>query len=339
MSLVSIIVPCYNEEATIRLLLNAIYSQNFPSSDLEVIISDGLSTDRTRQEVTDFIQAHPDLSVCVVDNPKRSIPSGLNRAIDLAQGEYVVRLDAHSVPAPDYVARCIADLVEGKGDNVGGVWDIQPGGDGWLAQSIAIAASHPFGVGDARYRYTRKAGYVDTVPFGAFKRALLKKIGRFDESLQTNEDYEFNARLRQSGGKVWLNPAIRSVYFSRSNLRELALQYWRYGFWKWQMLRRYPSTLRWRQALPPAFVLGLAVGLALSPWWSLARFGLAIAAVSYILFLFIGAILGARRQRDIRLLAGVPLAIGVMHLCWGTGFLASLFQGIGRKLLNGSVDN
>ncbi|MDP2402058.1 MAG: glycosyltransferase, partial [Actinomycetota bacterium] len=126
MPLVSIIVPCYNEEATIRLLLDAIYSQNFPRSDLEVIISDGLSTDRTRQEVADFIQAHPDLSVYVVDNLKRSIPSGLNRAIDLAQGEYIVRLDAHSVPASDYVARCIADLLEDRGDNVGGVWDIQP---------------------------------------------------------------------------------------------------------------------------------------------------------------------------------------------------------------------
>ena len=112
------------------------------------------------------------------------------------------------------------------------------------------------------YRHAKQAAEVDTVPFGSFRRTLIEQVGFFDESLLTNEDYEFNARVRKSGGKIWLDPSIRSIYFARSTLLELIRQYWRYGFWKWRMLRRYPDTLRWRQALPPLFVLSL-IGLAI----------------------------------------------------------------------------
>jgi hypothetical protein len=168
------------------------------------------------------------------------------------------------MPYPDYIERSVADLQAGFGENVGGTWEIQPGAQTWVAQSIAAAASHPLGVGDALYRHTDRAAHVDTVPFGAFKRELLALIGFFDESLLTNEDYEFNARIRRSGGKIWLDPSIRSVYFARPTLAKLARQYTRYGFWKWRMLRRYPETLRWRQALPPLFVFSLIGGAVLA---------------------------------------------------------------------------
>ena len=149
-----------------------------------------------------------------------------------------------------------------RGDNVGGVWEIRPGADTWIAKSIAVAAAHPLGVGDALYRHTNQSAEVDTVPFGSFRRALIDRIGYSTKSLLTNEDYEFNARVRKAGGRIWLDPSIRSIYFARSTLLELIHQYWRYGFWKWRMLRRYPDTLRWRQALPPLFVLSV-IGLVL----------------------------------------------------------------------------
>ncbi len=259
MPAVSVIVPCYNEQNTILLLLEAIYAQTYPRPQMEVVIADGLSKDQTRWQIADFQARHPDLTVQIVDNPNRTIPSGLNRAIQAAQGEMIVRLDAHSVPQPDYVARCVTALEQGFGNSVGGVWEIRPRGSGWQACAIALAAAHPFGVGDAHYRYTTTAQVVDTVPFGAFHRSLVERIGYFDEHLLTNEDYEFNVRLRQAGGKIWLDPAIRSIYFARANLVELARQYWRYGYWKARMLRRYPGTVRWRQALPPLFVLSLLI--------------------------------------------------------------------------------
>src|SRR5215216_2251127 len=254
---VSVIVPCYNEQSTIRLLLDALCEQTYPRTEMEVIVADGLSTDGTRDVITAFQKDVPDLRVRVVDNPNRYIPSAVNRAIEASRGEIIVRVDAHSRPYPDYVANCIAAHQAGRGDNVGGVWEIHPGADTWMADSIAAAAAHPLGVGDALYRHANHAAEVDTVPFGSFRRALIEQVGFFDETLLTNEDYEFNARIRKFGGKIWLDPSIRSIYFARPTLLALIRQYWRYGFWKWQMLRRYPGTLRWRQALPPLFVLSL----------------------------------------------------------------------------------
>ena len=330
MHLVSVIVPCYNEQATIGLLLDALYNQTYPRQDMEVIIADGLSTDGTRQVIEAYQLAHPQLKIVIVDNQRRIIPAGLNQAIRASSGEYIVRLDAHSVPNLDYVERCVAALQAKLGENVGGVWEIKPAGDGWMAKAIAVAAAHPLGVGDAYYRYTGSAKSVDTVPFGAFRRSLVDQIGLFDETLLTNEDYEFNVRVRQANKRVWLDPAIRSIYFARPTWTALLRQYWRYGFWKGRMLRRYPHTLRWRQALPPVFVISLVSLFLIGFWVPIAHILLLIELSVYFgALLFVAAAL-ALKNKDLTLLAGIPLAIGSMHLSWGTALLLSLISSPGR---------
>jgi len=328
---VSIIIPCYNEQATIRLLLEALHEQTFPRAEMEVLISDGFSTDNTRNEIAAFQKDFPDLTVRVVDNTLRTIPSAVNRAIEFAHGEILVRLDAHSKPYPDYVARCVQAHAEKRGDNVGGVWEIQPGADTWIAKSIAVAAAHKLGVGDALYRHAKQAAEVDTVPFGSFKRELIERVGAFDETLLTNEDYEFNTRVRKAGGRIWLDPSIRSIYFARSTLLELARQYWRYGYWKWRMLRRYPDTLRWRQALPPLFVLSLFGLTLLSLSIPVARFVLISELVIYFFIMILAGLFAAYRQKKAYLLPGLPLAIPVMHLTWGGGFLWSMLTSSKQK--------
>lgn len=331
---VSIIIPCYNEQATIRPLLEAIYQQSYSRTDTEVVIADGLSEDATRDEIAGFQKDHSDLSVRIVKNTARTIPSAINCAIKASRGEIIVRMDAHSRPYPDYVERCVRALDLKQGENIGGVWEIRPGSETWIARSIAVAASHPLGVGDAGYRIGAKASPVDTVPFGAFHRSLIDKIGPFDETLLTNEDYEFNTRIRQSGGSIWLDPEIVTVYYARSTLRELARQYWRYGYWKFRMLRRYPGTLRWRQGLPPLFVASL-LGLALFAWWPLAGWILALELVMYAVILAFSGLLSALRERKPYLLIGLPLSIATMHLAWGSGFLWSMMLSLFGPQKNG----
>lgn len=329
---VSIIIPCYNEQATIRKLLEALRLQTYPLDKMEVVISDGLSTDETLDVIGSFQKQHTDLSVRVVENKARSIPSGVNQAIRESRGEIIVRLDAHSMPIPEYVERCVAAHQSGKGNNVGGVWEIRPGAETWIAESISFAAAHPLGVGDAMYRLNAKAGAVDTVPFGSFRRELIQRIGAFDETLLANEDYEFNTRVRESGGVVWLDPSIRSVYFSRDTIGRLAAQYWRYGFWKFRMLKRYPHTLRWRQALPPAFVFVLIALIVLSLWFATARLLFVLQFSIYSLILGLAGLRLAIKTRKGFHLWGLPLAIATMHMTWGAGFL---WSGITSMFKNG----
>jgi len=192
--LVSIITPCYREEKTIGRLLEAVRAQTYPVEMMEVVVADGISDDGTLREIELFRRSRPELCVRVLENPDRIIPSALNRAIAASHGEILLRLDGHSLPSSEYVATCVELLQRGKGDMVGGVWRIQPGDGSWQASAIAAAASHPFGVGDAYYRWASSAREVDTLAFWAFRKAWIDRVGLFDETLHSNEDYDFNSR-------------------------------------------------------------------------------------------------------------------------------------------------
>jgi cellulose synthase/poly-beta-1,6-N-acetylglucosamine synthase-like glycosyltransferase len=327
---VTIIIPCYNEEATIGDTLSAIYGQTFSRAEMEVVVSDSMSTDKTRARITDFQRTHSELSVRVVENTARIIPAALNRAIEAAQGEIIVRMDAHSKPYPDYVENCVRALDEGRGDNVGGVWEIQPGASGWVAAGIAAAASHPFGAGDAAYRLKPDAGAVDTVPFGAYRKSLIDAIGAFDETLLANEDYEFNVRVRRAGKVVWLDPRIRSIYYARSDFGALARQYARYGFWKARMLRRYPETLRWRQFLPPVFVASVIFLLIFSFWFPV-RVLLGLELLAYAGLLFAAGLALAIRRGQPALALSFPAAVATIHFSWGGALLWSLVTSVGKS--------
>ena len=319
---VSVIVPCYNEADTIHLLLDALLKQTFPVDQFEVVIADAMSEDDTRLNIRNFIEKNPSLNVQVVDNPRKTIPAGVNTAAGAARGKYLVRMDAHSVPNRNYLAVSIQLLKEKVADNVGGVWEIEAGADTCMAKAIAAAAAHPLGAGDALYRIANKAAYVDTVPFGAFSKETFEKVGRFDETLLSNEDYEFNTRIRLNGGKIWLDPRIRSKYYARKSLGKLAKQYWRYGYWKLKMLKRYPKTVRWRQAIPPLFTFGIILFTILSFFSGIARIILATGLGLYISILFFFSLREAAKRKD-RCYMKMIFAIMAMHFSWGSGFLYS----------------
>jgi glycosyltransferase involved in cell wall biosynthesis len=322
---VSIIVPCFNEERHITGLLEAIVGQTISLEEIEVVIADGMSTDRTREKINLFTNNCPDLKIKLIDNPKRNIPAALNLAIQSATGKYIVRLDAHSIPEPDYVATCLSHLKENKAQNVGGIWVIKPGDNSQIASAISVAAAHPLGVGGAQYRHSNtQPAYVDTVPFGSFQRDFLVELGLFDESLLSNEDYELNTRIRKHGGKVFLDPAIRCTYFSRNNLKSLSKQYFRYGYWKFQMLKRYPNSIRPRQFLPPFLILLQFLTLILcllNPVFIFVFFGIALL---YLISIFMGTFFSPKPEQEtlwMHLL--IAIAIITMHYSWGTGFLLS----------------
>ncbi|MGD8634236.1 MAG: glycosyltransferase family 2 protein [Anaerolineales bacterium] len=325
---ISIIVPCYNEVDGIGDLLEALAGQTYPLDRLEVIIADGMSSDGTRDRIQSFQRENPHLSILIVDNPARIIPAALNVAIQSASGEIIIRLDAHSIPRPDYIARCVEVLEDQNVANVGGIWEIEPGSGSHVARGIAAAAAHPLGAGGARYRVGGPPGPVDTVPFGAFRRSWLDRVGQFNEALLSNEDYEYNVRLREAGGVVFFDPRIRSVYIARSTLPALGRQYARYGYWKARMLRRYPGTMRLRQLIPPVFVGSLLVLALLSPILPLAAALLKVELGIYALFAIVSAFLEVWRRKDPSLVFTFPLALIVIHFSWGIGFWNGLIRSL-----------
>jgi len=331
MNFVSIIVPCYNEEKSISFLLDALDRQNYQKEFMEVIIVDGLSTDNTIKEIMTFAEVHPDLKVRVIPNPKKIIPAAINLGILNSNGEIIVRMDAHSVPDQNYVKYCVENLMNNVAANVGGKWQIIPGSETIIAKCIALATGHPFGVGDAKYRYSQSSEYVDTVPFGSFYKSLTDEIGLFNEELLANEDYEFNVRIRKSGKKIYFDPRIKTKYIARENWVDLAKQYWRYGYWKFKMLRKYPETIRWRQAIPPVFVAGIILLLVIALFYSKALILFSFIMSVYILFLVLGTLFSPKKMKNFLCIFGVPISIMVMHFSWGLGFIYSFFSGLGKK--------
>ena len=329
---VSVFIPCFNEEKNIVRLLDSLANQTYPVADMEILIVDGLSTDRTRAVITDYISKIPFLSIRILDNPDRFIPHALNIGVKNAQGNFLVRMDAHSIPAKDYVARCVEFLKNNPNAGVGGriETDTNVSDTSYIAKSISVAASNPLGSGGASYRSGGKAGSVDTVPFCAFTQETFAKVGKYDETLLANEDYEWNTRLRESGGTVWFDPEISSVYFARETLGALSRQYLNYGFWKFKMLKRYPKTLRLRQFLPVALlaflfssviltIIGIAIENPPLSWAAPTAF------FSYAGLVAVGVAATISSNKWF-LLLGVTLAIIVMHLSWATGFIQSTFH-------------
>ena len=329
---ISVVIPCRNEGEQIKRLLEALRLQD--TQVPEVIVVDGASTDDTPAILEGYRASHCDFPLKVISQHSGGIPASLNAAIRVAQGEVIVRLDAHSIPARSYVRRAVDGLAEPGAAIVGGLWRIEPGRDTRVGRAIAQAVAHPMGAGDATYRIgTTDASCreVDTVPFGCFHKSLWEELGGFDERLQTNEDYDFNYRARLRSRRVVLDPMLSCVYVARPTLSALASQYFRYGWWKAEMLRKHPRALRWRQAAPAAFLAAL-VALSLASLVSPAASGmLAVLILAYLGGVILASVHACVRERVWQSVPVLPVVFAVIHLCWGAGFLLN-FLSLGHWL-------
>jgi GT2 family glycosyltransferase len=327
---VTVVVPMRNEEDHIDRCLQSIFDQDYPGEQVEILVVDGMSTDSSRRIVSGFAGRHA--NVRLLDNEKRIAPAAFNLGIRNAGGSMVAIIGAHCSLAPDYISNCVHYLSTREAECVGG--GIENIGEGFWGQVISLAMSSPFGVGDAHFRYAHQERYVDTLAFGAYRREVFDKIGLFDENLVRNQDYELNYRLRKAGGKILLTPAIKSHYYTRSSLRKLWSQYFQYGFWKVQMLRKHPRSVRVRQLVPPLFVLILLLSGALSAISSLAAWVFALVVTGY-LSLSLAFSFSIAARKGWRYFPILPVIFACLHLSWGLGFLYSLarltFQRLVRR--------
>ncbi|HEX7122532.1 MAG TPA: glycosyltransferase family 2 protein [Gemmatimonadaceae bacterium] len=330
--LVSLILPCRNEERHIGACLDSLVATAYPHQHLELLVVDGESDDATREIVARYASAHP--WIRVIDNPDRIVPAALNRGLRAARGEVIVRVDAHALYPPEYIPRLVRALDDTGADNVGGRVITLPADPSETAYAIAQALSHPFGVGNA---YFRLAGdgpaaprEVDTVPFGCWRRAVFDRIGTFDEELVRNQDDEFNYRLRRAGGRVVLVPDVVAYYYARASRRQLARMLYQYGYFKPLVARKVGAVVTVRQLVPPAFVAVLVSGAVLAPFWPPAAVAWAAALVGYA-----GATLAcaAYTARGLRSMMALAATFPLLHVSYGYGFLRGLWHLATRRRL------
>lgn len=309
-----------NEEAFIERSLGAILEQDYPPESVEILIADGLSDDNT----LNIIDSMPDKErIQIVPNPGITQAYGLNCLIPLAKGDYIVRVDGHTIIAPDYITRCIQTLQTTGADNVGGGMD--PVGITPIGQAIALAGKSPFAV-PSTFHISNRAQYTDTVYLGAWPRHVFEKLGPYNTALNINEDYELNYRIRSNGGQIFFNPEIKSLYYGRQTRSHLARQYYRYGRVKVKMLRKHPRSLRVRQIIAPLFVAGLVIGPILSLFLPPLIWIYSLVLGIYLLLGLFFAFKATPKINKYTLIRRVMLVYIIMHLAWGLGFWRELIK-------------
>lgn len=338
--LVSIIAPIYNEAKFIEDFLDSILRQDYSKHLMEVILVDGMSNDGTRDKISDFIKDHPNFKF--LDNLQKVVPNALNIGIKESKGDVIIRLDVHCRYPNNYVSTLVKELFRLDADNVGGIWHTNPAKNTNICNAIAICSSHWFGVGNSAHKIgVNFYKQVDTVPFGCYRREVFDKIGLFDEDLIRNQDDEFNARLINAGGKIFIIPLIIQ-YTARDTMFKMCKMYYQYGLFKPLVNKKlgHPATVR--QFFPAIFVSGLILGLIMTLAYISTNymfFNVATIIFSLVMLFYFGmgisiGIKHSKLQKRLLLMIIIPLTFLHIHISYGIGYLKGLWNIIFGKMAN-----
>ncbi|MBV6495247.1 MAG: glycosyltransferase family 2 protein [Acidobacteria bacterium ACB1] len=317
---VSIVLPIRNEGAFIERGLASVLRQTYPKDRMEIIVADGMSTDDSRKKILG-LAANSEVPISIVDNVKKIAPTGLNRAIERAIGDVIIRVDGHCEIEPDYVANCVDILRSGRAEGVGG--PIETVGETPRAVAISMAMSSNFGVGGSAFRTVKdREMFTDTVAFPGYTRKIIDRAGAFNEELVRNQDDEYNFRIRKLGGRILLSPMIRSRYYSRSTFSSLWKQYFQYGYWKVRVLQMHPKQMSLRQFVPFVFVSSVILLAAIALFSDIGRVLLAAVVGMYFLANVAASIYVAGSR-----VWAVPyllLSFAILHTSYGLGSVFGL---------------
>ena len=317
---VSLVVPVRNERARIEACIASLLEQDYPESRLEILVVDGMSDDGTAALVRD-IATTARISVRLVENPDLTMPLGLNHGIAASAGEVVGVISGHSAVETHYVTRAVELLQVTGAWSVGGA--IERVGETSMQRAIAAATGSRIGVGDARHNYATTAGWVESVFPGMWPRAVFESIGMFDPAMTANEDNELSLRIREAGGRIWYDPAIRVRYWPRGALGELFTQYQRYARGRMAVYRKHRTGIDWRHLLPPVLTSWIALG-----WLGALAHPIGLAAwlgslVGYLAVVAVGSLVVGSANANPLL---VTAAVVTMHVAYGTGMIQGVID-------------
>lgn len=326
MKKISVVIPVLNEEAFVEKCLASVTGFVLPSGYevVEVLVIDGGSIDKTEALVLG--KSRENSKIKLLKNPQKIQSTALNIAIREFAGDFLVRLDAHAVYPADYLLNCVRVMEFTNADNVGGVVSTMPGGDSYGAQVVQALTTHKFGVGNSGFRTGETDTRADTVPFGFFKRSVFKEVGYFDERLVRAQDYEFNRRINKSGGVIWLNSKIQTLYFNQATfwgfLKKQIFREAPYNAYMWYLA---PYAFAWRHAVTALFVIGVFLGLALWSFPPVRSIYLGVLLLYCILAAF-SAFQQALRFKEFRHLFVLPVCFLAYHFVHGVGVIVGVLR-------------
>lgn len=318
---VSILLPILNEADYISSTIKSVLAQNYPKNLTEVIIIDGMSDDGTREIIESCMSV--DTRIKLIDNPKKIVSTALNLGIKEAKGDIIIRIDGHCELNNDFISKNIEILNEYP-DVVSTGGPINHQGNSNLGKAIALAMSHPLGIGNAFHRYTNYEGYVEGAQFPALRASIFDKVGYFDENFVRNQDDEFNYRIKQSGGTIFISPRIKYKYFVRENYLSLFKQYLQYGFWRIPFLFKHNRFASLRQLVPSLFLL-VCIFLVITGLYYKSLFVTIIFPLVYLLVIFFVTFFLFMKERKI-IIIYFPWAIILMHIGYAFGFFYGIFK-------------
>ncbi len=323
--MLSVICPIYNEEKYIAQFLDSLLQQDYPKDDLEILLVDGMSNDRTREIVAGYTANYP--FIRLIDNPDKIVPYAMNRGIDAAKGDIIMRLDAHASYQPDYFSVLVNGLRRLKADNVGTVCKTDVLNKTPKTLAIREVLGNKFGVGNSTFRTGIDLEQeVETVPFGCWPREVFEKYGKYDVRLVRNQDIELNKRILRGGGKIYILPGTYCTYLARETWKALAKN--NYGNGKWNILTVYYtkmfSSLSLRHFIPLLFVLSLIVPVLLAfIWWPFALVSAASLAAYTGLLSAVSLRLAKQKHLNFFYLL---TTFFVLHLSYGWGSLMGILK-------------
>lgn len=329
----AVIIPTLNEEKFIASCLDSVIAQSYPVEEMDIMIIDGGSADRTREIVDAYHEKYP--NVRLIDNPGKIQSIAFNIGVQSSSAPYVIRLDAHATYNGEYIEKCLEKFSADAEElgcvpellgNVGGVCSIRPQHSGIIAGSSAILNQSRFGIGGAAFRVGASAGFVDTVPFGCFPRKVIEEVGGMREDLPRGEDNEFNSRIRKAGYKIYFDPGIVSTYFSRDTLKANMKQMYANGASIGHLFYIDKDAVGLRHLVPLVFVLGIILGAILSVFWRPFLY-LYLSGFALYFFCDFMASFFAAQKHGWRYLLPLFFMFFCVHVSYGIGTIAGVFSG------------
>ena len=332
---VAVVIPTLNEEKFIACCLDSVIAQSYPFADMDVMVVDGGSKDKTSEIVSGYQQKYSNIRF--IHNPGRIQSIAFNIGAKESEAPYIVRLDAHATYNKTYIEKCLkiySASAETLGcapellGNVGGVWNIRPQHSGIIPEASAILNRSKFGIGGAAFRVGAPAGFVDTVPFGCFPRKVIEQIGGMREDLPRGEDNEFNSRIRKAGYKIYLDPEIVCTYFSRDTLKANVKQMYANGKSIGHLFYIDKDSIGLRHLVPVLFVTGLIVGLIISLVWHPFIWIYLAGILFYLLCALTAAIKACITESSYKYIFPLLPLFPSVHIAYGLGTIAGLVSGI-----------